>query len=1057
MSNDNAELFASFVEEANEFLADVENDFLSIEEAGEQVDKELVNKVFRGIHSMKGSAGFLGLTSIGTLAHEMENVLNLIRGGELVPSSGIIDSLLKGADVLRTMVNHIDTSNDVDVSGNIKNLKAALSGKTTEEVKESLNRDVDISLPNGSLAFVMLKEMELVLRQRQGCHIYVAEVDFFADVHAKGSTPMEFLQNVYQYGELIDSYLSTAGIGDLSSDLPASMMFMIVLGSKLNQEELADALKLPVDQVHHIATPEQTLWESSGPIVPQGQNNQESAGPETAPESSESQPHQGIPNTRPKTESDRPATQAEGAGTTQVQTSLRVNVKVLDTLMNLAGELVLGRNQLLQEADSRDQRGIESVAARIDQITSELQEAIMQTRMQPIGTVFNKFPRVVRDLSSKLGKQSELIIEGKDVEMDKTIIEAIGDPLTHLVRNSIDHGIETPDIRTACGKNIVGKVVLRAYHQAGKVNIAISDDGAGIDGSRLKEKAVEKGLLTQDQAGELNHRDAIRLIFHPGFSMAQKVTDVSGRGVGMDVVKTNIERLGGTVDIETEIGVGTTIIVKMPLTLAIIPSLIVRCGEDKFALPQVNINELVRIKASEVSRKIERLKKAEVLRLRGTLLPLVRLSKALETQSRFHDSVARELKENKRVNIADRRKESPADRIPEVDEATPSEHIDNQREGTDRRENTAAGALNIIVVETGHFRYGLIVDELYDSKEIVVKPLGRHMKDCHCLAGATILGDGRVSLILDIAGIAGHMKLIMPETDESGTDKSNAALQGDETQSMLIFTNDPKEYFGVPTEFVSRIERIRTEQIDSVGGQEVLQYRGASLPLLNLESQIKARCRPQMSSVYVVVFKISRIEVGLIAPYLVDISEISTNIDTKTFRESGVVGSTILNDKTVRLVDVFELAEATHPEWFSQNETEETKKNKEKTILLVEDSSFFRQQMSNFLQTEGYEVLACEDGVIAWNTLRESRHDIGLVVTDIEMPKMNGLELARKIKADPAFSGLPVIAVTSLAGEDDIERGRQAGIDDYQVKLDREQLLISINRHLKQTRISMGS
>jgi len=1052
MANENDELIASFVEEASEVLADVENDFLAIEEAGKNIDHELVNKVFRGVHSMRGSAGFLGLTSIGTLAHESETVLNLIRNNELIPIPDVVNALLRAADTLRGMVNNINSSNDVDVSEHINELKQAVVGETSPEVQESLNHDIDIALPEGGLAFVMIKEMELVSRQRMGHHIYVLDVDLFADVQAHDLTPLDFLKNAYKHGELIDSYISTVGLGDLSAELPDAMSFMMIFASKLSQEELADQLRMPLDRVYHIATSEQisweqTSWEPTGPEVPS--DKVEAVSPAPQPSEPVAQP---VPQAT-YTASQKPQAKASSptkktTSSAPAQTSLRVSVKVLDTLMNLAGELVLGRNQLLQEAESKDHRGIESVAARIDQVTSELQEAIMQTRMQPIGTVFNKFPRIVRDLSSSLDKQCELTIEGKDVEMDKAIIEGIGDPLTHLIRNSVDHGIEQPDVRTANGKDAVGIVILKAYHQAGKVNISIIDDGDGINHIKLKEKAVEKGVITAEQAAEMSEGEAVRLIFHPGFSMAKKVTGVSGRGVGMDVVRTNIEELGGTVDIETQIGKGTTISIKLPLTLAIIPSMVVRCGNGRFALPQTGISELVRIKASEVTEKIERLKEAEVLRLRGSLLPLVRLSDVLNIQSKYRELTTQQLLDNNRLNITDCRSEEDEEH---------EEHTEQENRDIQRRDNTVAGATKIIVVETGNLRYGLIVDELFDSKEIVVKPLGRHMKGNPCLAGATILGDGNVALILDVAGIAAHLQLTMPDADSAKNSQELTSGDKAETQSVLIFNNDPSEHFAVPTNFISRIERIRSEQIDSVAGREVLQYRGSSLPLLGLEQHIKAQPRPDTTWLYVVVFKLSGFEVGLVAPELVDISNISIDIDTITFRETGVVGSIILDDKTIRMVDVYKLAEAAHPEWFTQQEetTSAVREQKTTTILLAEDSAFFCQQMKNFIEAEGYEVIACEDGQIAWETLqlKDPDQNFDMVITDIEMPNLDGLGLARNIKADPEFAHLPVIAVTSLAGEDDMQRGYEAGIDDYQIKLDREKLLGAITRYLKTAKV----
>ncbi|MBI9017178.1 MAG: chemotaxis protein CheW [Phycisphaerae bacterium] len=1044
MINKNDELVASYIEEANETLADFENDILIIEEAGANIDIELVNKVFRGIHSMKGSAGFLGLVSIGSLAHEAENVLNLIRNNELVPTSKVADALLRAADCLRGMTNNIDTSNDVDVTEFVNLLQVATTEESTPEVRESLNRDVDIALPTGGLAFVMIKEMELVMWQKQGFDIYVVSIDFFTDIHDKNLTPIDFYKRTNQHGNVVSSYMSTAGIGELDSELPDSMNFVMLFASMLAPADLAQAIGVPESQVSHIATSMQTNWEPSGPKEPSGSvesETQTSAPVEACPVEAIIPASQPV---SPKPKNNKPDTVIP-TSSTPASTNLRVNVKVLDRLMNLAGELVLGRNQLLQEASDNSSLGMESVANRIDQVTSELQDAIMQTRMQAIGTVFNKFPRIVRDLSSQLGKECELTIDGKDVEMDKTIIEAIGDPLTHLIRNSVDHGIEDPATRKQRRKSPSGTIKLKAYHQAGKVNISISDDGGGIDGEKLKEKALERGIITSDQAADMTHREAVKLIFHPGFSMAKVVSDVSGRGVGMDVVRTNIEEIGGTVEVDTEVGVGTTIVVKLPLTLAIMPSLVLRCGQDRFAIPQVNISELVRIKASNVATTIEKIKNIEVLRLRGKLLPLVRLSNALGITSQFYDRKIDDLEDNQRAQIADRRSGQE-----------PVQAVADLRSGQDRRENTVAGALNIIVVESGHFHYGLIVDELFDNKEIVVKPLGKHLKDCVCLAGATILGDGMVALILDVAGIASHLNLIMPDTEQALEDKARADSQDSETQSTLVFANDPEEFFGVPVEFISRIERIRASQIDSVGGQDVLQYRGSSLPLLHLADHARCKPEPEAAVYNVIVFKISGKEIGLVASNLVDISELPVHIDTVTFRQTGIIGSTIQNEKAIRLIDVFELTEAAHPEWFTQRETTESKENKSNVILFAEDSSFFRQQVTNFLQSEGYEVVACEDGQIAWDTLQDPEHQFGLVVTDIEMPNMDGLELARNIKSDPMFAHLPVIAVTSLAGQDDIEKGMKIGIDDYQVKLDRDMLLAAIAKHLKAARLKSG-
>jgi two-component system chemotaxis sensor kinase CheA len=1028
------ELLSSFVEEANEALGDIESDLLAVEENGANVDHDCVNKIFRGIHSMKGSAGFMGLTSIGALAHEMENVLNLIRNDELVPTPQVIEPLLKGADILNGMVEQIETSNDVDVSEQIALLKAAVNGEPVAAAAppvEELNRDIDIALPGGDLAFVLIEEQKLVTAQREGKHIYVLDIDLVADIHLNDKLPVDFFKLAGEAGDPIDSYLSLVGLADLKSDLPDSLSFMMLYASKLEASDLADKLELSADQVHHIATPAQSDWTDNQPTEPA----------QTAPSVAEKSEEKAETTAAPAKSPDKPAAKAAPAAGAHKQTSLRVNVQVLDTLMNLAGELVLGRNQLVQMSGSRDFNDFESASSRIDQITSDLQEAIMQTRMQAIGSVFNKFPRIIRDLSNKLSKQCELVIEGSDVEMDKSIIEGIGDPLTHLIRNSIDHGVETPDVRTARGKTPTGTITLKAYHQAGKVNIAIVDDGNGIDGEKLKAKAVEKDIMTQEEADELSKRDAVYLIFHPGFSMAEKISDVSGRGVGMDVVKTNIDNLGGTVEIETEIGKGTTINIKLPLTLAIIPSLVVRSGKERYALPQVNINELVRIKATEVKDKVERIKDAEVLRLRGRLLPLVRLSQALSRPAAYKDLLKEELVQSERVNIADRRNR--------LVEARPGN--DDRHNESDRRADTLAGAMNIIVVESGQTRYGLIVDELFDSKEIVVKPLGRHMKESPCLAGATILGDGLVALILDVAGIAAHQELSNTEYDHAAGDAPS--INTDEMQSVLFFNNDPSETFAIPTHFIARIERIRHDQMDTVGGKEVLQYRGTSLPLISLENHVNAKPRPSQEHFNVLVYSIGEKEVGLIAPEVSDIYTISTKLDTATFKEKGIIGSVIVNDTVVRLVEVYELTYLAHPEWNASDQSAEptsSRRSGQTRILLAEDSAFFLNQMINFLEAAGHAVTGCEDGRIAWDTLQNPDNQYDLVITDIEMPNVNGLELTRLIKSDPCLAHLPVIAVTSLAGDADRRKGYDSGVDEYQVKLDREELTQAIGRLLNE-------
>lgn len=732
----------------------------------------------------------------------------------------------------------------------------------------------------------------------------------------------------------------------------------------------------------------------------------------------------------PKAAAPSPATEP-----VKVESNIRVSVTILDRLMNLAGELVLSRNRLLQTISNHDERLLESVGARIDQVTTELQETIMATRMQPVGNVFNRFTRIVRDLSGMLGKQCQLVIEGNEVELDKTIIEAIGDPLTHLIRNSVDHGVELPAARESIGKPAQGTVHLRAYHQDGKVNISISDDGAGIDASKLRRKALEKGLITQEKADAMSDAEALRLIFLPGFSTAEQITAVSGRGVGMDVVKTNFEKLGGSVEIQTEIGAGTTMTVRLPLTLAIIPSLIVSALDQRFAVPQVNISELVRIRQGDETKRIERLRDAEVLRLRGSLLPLVRLSEVMRASG-----------------------------------SEPTLQSDVPASG-------GIEATNIIVLETGGLRYGLIVESLHDSEEIVVKPLGRHMADLRCFAGATVLGDGQIALILDITGLAANCGLENNERRE----KKAVEVESDEnreTISTLLFTNHPSEQFGIPMSSVARIERIRADQIDAVAGQSVLQYRGGTLPLLHLEKTMSAKAPLEQSRLYVVVFRAGEREVGLVAPNIIDIRNISSNLDTRTFSGPGLLGSLIVDNKPTRVIDAYDIARHSHPEWFSPvvaaalsssstphiaiapvaNSEIGTRTspqsvaisitpsptNARPKMLLAEDSAFFRNKVKQFIEQMGADVVTAEDGAIAWSILQRGEHQFVGVVTDIEMPNMNGFELCERIRSSATHKHLPVVALTSLASDEHVRRGNQVGVNEYLIKLDRDKLVLAL-------------
>ncbi|MEA3467967.1 MAG: chemotaxis protein CheW [Thermodesulfobacteriota bacterium] len=950
MQIEDDEILQGFIEESLEHLADIENDLLEIEANGADINEDLVNKVFRAAHSIKGGAGFMGLTVIQDLSHVTENVLGLIRSGKLIPTPEIINVLLQASDKLNTMIEDISNSNEYDIEEHLIPLNAIFNGKALQPETES--------------------------------------------------SPPE--------------------------DAPVAV-----------EEE--PALETP-------PVPEQIASPEPEPVAVE---EPEVITPPPAPDP----PLQATAPAPP--EKTAPPAVKKSAAKVKVDTSIRVHVSLLDSLMTLAGELVLSRNQLLQTIASNDVRNAESVGQRIDLITSELQEAIMLTRMQPIGNVFGKFPRVVRDLSGKLKKDIDLTIVGKDVELDKTIIESINDPLTHLVRNSVDHGIELPDDRVKAGKLAKGTVTLKAYHAAGQVVIEITDDGKGLDGELLGEAAVSKGLMTAEQVAAMSDKEKVNLILLPGFSTAKEVTDVSGRGVGMDVVKTNLDQLGGQVDLISEVGVGTTISIKLPLTLAIIPCQIIMTGGERYAIPQVNLEELLRIPASQVKDRVERVGNAEVVRLRGNLLPLIRLSDVLGIERTYYDTEEDEFKQDRRERISDRRgKDTPLNTDGEADIQV-QEDSSKTRAIEDRR-YTASSALNIVVVSNGSLKYGLIVDKLQDSEEIVIKPLGKHLQACKGYAGATIMGDGRIALILDVTNLAVMAELASMD----GTDRANEVAQAAEElvkaqkdkQALLTFRSSETEQFAVPLNQVERIEKIKRSDIEELGGKRVMQYRGGSISLLAVDDVAMVHPIAEHDDLLVIIFNIANQTVGLLAIGPIDALEISVSIDDTTLKQTGIMGSTIIDSQTTMLVDIFEVVGTLFPEWFGDQEVYEVEKDGGSTpvILIAEDSNFFRNQVKSYMTESGYDVLEGEDGAIAWELLQEHSDEVTIVVTDIEMPHMNGFELTETIRRDPRFTSIPIIALTTLAGEEDVAKGKAVGVDEYHIKLDKEKLMASVHHYVKQ-------
>jgi two-component system, chemotaxis family, sensor kinase CheA len=567
----------------------------------------------------------------------------------------------------------------------------------------------------------------------------------------------------------------------------------------------------------------------------------------------------------PPDQSARPASEVSEAPSraSVTDTAIRVDVSHLDRVMNLVGELVLARNQIVQHVGEARSASLLAAAQRLSLITTELQEGVMKTRMQPIGNVWSKFPRVVRDVALELGKQVRLEMFGNETELDRTIIEAIKDPLTHIVRNAIDHGIETPEARTAVGKSAEGHLLMRAFHEGGQVIIEVIDDGAGIDLDRVKAKALERGVLSPDQAARLSERDAINLIFHPGLSTAARITNVSGRGVGMDVVKTNVEKIGGSIDVSTVRGQGTTLKLKIPLTLAIIPALIVTSGGDRFAISQVSLVELVRLEGESARKAIEHVFSAPVYRLRGKLLPIVSLNEALELG--------------------------------------------------ERAEAASRDVVNIVVLQADGEQFGLVVDAVNDTQEIVVKPLGKHFKGINVFAGATIMGDGRVALILDVLGLAARANVVAGAREHRAADtESHAQRNGAQAQRVLLFSLGGNNRMCMPLSSVGRLEKVAARDIEFEGSREVVQYRGSIMPLVRLDSVVGSGGGTAGEDLPVVVFSKHGRSVGLVVGEILDVVEQSFVLEKREARR-GVAGSAVIQGRVTEMLDVTALIREIDP------------------------------------------------------------------------------------------------------------------------------------------------
>ncbi|MBR0948645.1 hybrid sensor histidine kinase/response regulator, partial [Bradyrhizobium liaoningense] len=673
-----------------------------------------------------------------------------------------------------------------------------------------------------------------------------------------------------------------------------------------------------------------------------------------------------------------------GEGASIANQSIRVNVDTLEHLMTMVSELVLTRNQLLEISRRNEDTEFKVPLQRLSNVTAELQEGVMKTRMQPIGNAWQKLPRIVRDLSSELGKQIELEMHGADTELDRQVLDLIKDPLTHMVRNSADHGLETPAERLASGKGEQGTIRLSAYHEGGHIIICIADNGRGLNTERIKAKAISSGLVTEAELEKMSEAQIHKFIFAPGFSTAAAITSVSGRGVGMDVVRTNIDQIGGTIDIKSVAGEGSSVTIKIPLTLAIVSALIVEAAGDRFAIPQLSVVELVRARANSEHR-IERIKDTAVLRLRNKLLPLIHLKKLLK-----------------------------------IDDGAASDP-----------ENGF-----IVVTQVGSQTFGIVVDGVFHTEEIVVKPMSTKLRHIDMFSGNTILGDGAVIMIIDPNGIAKALGAAGSSAHDMGDENGAHHIgSGEQTTSLLVFRAGSSQPKAVPLGLVTRLEELPADKIEFSNGRYMVQYREQLMPLVAMESVTIASQGAQP----ILVFADDGRSMGLVVDEIIDIVEERLNIEVGG-SASGILGSAVIKGQATEVIDVGHFLPMAFADWFTRKEMKPSQHSQ--SVLLVDDSAFFRNMLAPVLKAAGYRVRTAPTAQEGLAALRAQSFDV--VLTDIEMPDMNGFEFAEVIRSDTNLGAMPIIGLSALVSPAAIERGRQAGFHDYVAKFDRPGLIAAL-------------
>ena len=967
------DLLSEFITETLESVAQVDAQLVEFEK--DPQNAAILGNIFRLVHTVKGTCGFLGLPRLESVAHAGENVLDKYRDGALEVTPDGVSLVLTCIDTIRALVDELAetaTEPEGDDAELIAKLNALASGQAAPAAAPAPASASEAPASSGPAL------------NEQGFPVAAELMAEYEQATGGGSTPSGPTLNDQGFpvaAELLAEYDEATG-GDSAAS-----------GPSLNDQGFPVAAELLAEYEEATGggmTDEEDAAEMAANAEMERLAAEAAAEPAPAPESVPA-PAASVPA---KADAPAPAAKAkaapaktEGAGG-GVAASLRVNVDVLENLMTLVSEMVLTRNQLLQMIRGSEDSEFTVPIQRLSHITTDLQEGVMKTRMQPIGNAWSKLPRIVRDLSIETGKKIELQMLGAETELDRQVLDLIKDPLTHMVRNSADHGLEVPADRLAAGKREVGTITLNAYHEGGHIIIMIADDGKGLPMARIKQKCLENGLLTESELDDLTDQQIQQYIFKAGFSTAEKVTSVSGRGVGMDVVRTNIEKIGGTIELKSEEGLGSTFTIKIPLTLAIVAALIVESCGERFAIPQISVLELVRASArSEYS--VEVINESPVLRLRNRLLPLVHLGDLLKLSTGGSRDIADET--------------------------------------------------FIIVAQVGTYSFGIIVDRVFDTEEIVVKPTSPVLRDIPVYSGNTILGDGSVIMILDPNGIAASTGDLggAPEL-EHGTE-GHVGATADERVSMLIFRAGGDELKAVPLALVARLEEIDMAEVEVSHSEHMVQYRGQLMPLIPFSDDHEWKTEGRQA---VLVFTETERSMGLVVDDIVDIVEDRLKVEI-TAKRPGLIGSAVIDGRATDVIDAGYYLTQAFPDWFGGSEEDGGGLIAGKHALLVDDSPFFRNLLAPILSVAGFNVTTAESATEAL-VMRDRGSKFDVIISDIEMPEMDGFAFAEEVRRDPRWGEIPMVALSAHARDSDFERGRDVGFNDYVAKSDRDELVRSL-------------